>query len=81
MAGGNLKQVQEEPAELFEVPKARTILVPIGALTTAGILAAGLLSFKDGQNHKSQMWMRARVCFQAATVALMVATLYANTRK
>lgn len=47
-----------------------------GAIATAGVLLAGLVSFKQGNFNRSQMFMRARVGFQAATVALMVGTVY-----
>merc|ERR1719324_1498384 len=52
----------------------RSPLVIVGALATAGVLTAGLISFRDGQAGRSQALMRARVGLQAATVALMVAT-------
>jgi len=45
-----------------------------GALATAGVLTAGLVSFRNGNAARSQAFMRARVGLQAATVALMVAT-------
>lgn len=47
-----------------------------GALLTAGVLTAGLISFKQGNSHLGQMLMRARVVAQGATVALMVGTAY-----
>jgi len=46
-----------------------------GAIATAGVLLAGLVSFKQGNYNRSQMFMRTRVGFQAATVALMVGTV------
>ncbi len=48
----------------------------IGAIATAGVLCAGLLAFRKGDFNRSQQMMRARVGFQAATVALMVGTVY-----
>ncbi|XP_031480924.1 RING-H2 finger protein ATL48-like [Nymphaea colorata] len=51
-------------------------LVPIGALITAGILTAGLISFRQGNSHLGQKLMRARVLAQGATVALMLGTAY-----
>ncbi|KAF3792059.1 HIG1 domain family member 2A [Nymphaea thermarum] len=51
-------------------------LVPIGALITAGILTAGLISFRQGKSHLGQKLMRARVVAQGATVALMLGTAY-----
>ncbi|MCO5549320.1 hypothetical protein L7F22_002788 [Adiantum nelumboides] len=60
---------------------ARNPLVPIGALATLGVLVGGLLSFRQGNHQRSQLLMRTRVGFQAATVALMVGTVYLGTRK
>ncbi|KAL0314124.1 UNVERIFIED_CONTAM: RING-H2 finger protein ATL48 [Sesamum angustifolium] len=47
-----------------------------GALMTAGVLTAGLISFRQGNSHLGQKLMRARVVVQGATVALMVGTAY-----
>ncbi|EXC31163.1 hypothetical protein L484_004929 [Morus notabilis] len=47
-----------------------------GALLTAGVLTAGLISFRQGNSQLGQMLMRARVVVQGATVALMVGTAY-----
>nr|GEZ28861.1 RING-H2 finger protein ATL48-like [Tanacetum cinerariifolium] len=49
----------------------RNPLVPIGALLTAGVLTAGLISFKKGNSELGQKLMRARVVTQGATVAIM----------
>jgi hypothetical protein len=49
-------------------------LVLVGAAATAGVLVAGLLAFKKGNQDLSQSLMRARVLFQGATVAVMVVT-------
>lgn len=43
---------------------------------TAGVLTAGLISFRQGNSHLGQKLMRARVVVQGATVALMVGTAY-----
>ncbi|RVX08913.1 RING-H2 finger protein ATL48 [Vitis vinifera] len=51
-------------------------LVGIWALLTAGVLTAGLISFKKGNSHLGQKLMRARVVVQGATVALMLSTAY-----
>ncbi|KAK1310212.1 RING-H2 finger protein ATL48 [Acorus calamus] len=51
-------------------------LVPIGALLTAGVLTAGIISFKHGNSQLGQKLMRARVVVQGATVALMVGSAY-----
>lgn len=47
-----------------------------GALMTAGVLTAGLLSFRQGNSRLGQLLMRARVVVQGATVALMVGTAH-----
>lgn len=47
-----------------------------GALMTAGVLTAGLISFRQGNSQLGQLLMRARVVVQGATVALMVGTAY-----
>ncbi|KAL0391659.1 UNVERIFIED_CONTAM: RING-H2 finger protein ATL48 [Sesamum radiatum] len=46
------------------------------AFLTAGVLTAGLISFRQGNSHLGQKLMRARVVVQGATVALMVGTAY-----
>ncbi|CAL8468140.1 g7679 [Coccomyxa elongata] len=51
--------------------RKRNPLVLVGAAATAGVLCAGLLAFKQGNADLSQKMMRARVAFQAVTVALM----------
>lgn len=43
---------------------------------TAGVLTAGLISFKQGNSLLGQKLMRVRVVVQGATVALMVGTAY-----
>ncbi|KAL7607594.1 hypothetical protein Lser_V15G20633 [Lactuca serriola] len=64
-----------ELAALFpEKKRSRNPFVPIGALITAGVLTAGLISFKKGNSQLGQSLMRARVVAQGATVALMVGT-------
>jgi hypothetical protein len=47
-----------------------------GALMTAGVLTAGLISFRRGNSQLGQVLMRARVVVQGATVALMVGTAF-----
>ncbi|KAG5527285.1 hypothetical protein RHGRI_028248 [Rhododendron griersonianum] len=62
---------------LFEQKKrVKNPLVPVGAFITAGVLAAGLISFRMGNSQLGQHLMRARVVAQGATVALMVGTAY-----
>uniref|UniRef100_A0A1D1XFI2 RING-H2 finger protein ATL48 n=1 Tax=Anthurium amnicola TaxID=1678845 RepID=A0A1D1XFI2_9ARAE len=59
--------------ELFERKKpVKNPLVPVGALLTAGVLTAGLISFRQGNSQLGQKLMRARVVVQGATVALMI---------
>ncbi|KAJ6868885.1 RING-H2 finger protein ATL48 [Populus alba x Populus x berolinensis] len=63
--------------QLFEEKKrVRNPLVPVGALMTAGVLTAGLISFRRGNSRLGQVLMRARVVVQGATVALMVGTAF-----
>ncbi|CAA0838720.1 RING-H2 finger protein ATL48 [Striga hermonthica] len=69
--------VDSELEELFQDEKrVRNPLVPIGAFMTAGVLTAGLISFRQGNSRLGQKLMRARVVVQGATVALMVGTAY-----
>ncbi|KAF7130085.1 hypothetical protein RHSIM_Rhsim10G0024900 [Rhododendron simsii] len=51
-------------------------LVLARAFITAGVLTAGLISFRMGNSQLGQHLMRARVVAQGATVALMVGTAY-----
>ncbi|KAH9556435.1 hypothetical protein CY35_07G027600 [Sphagnum magellanicum] len=62
--------------DMFNEKDRRNPLVLCGAIATAGVLCAGLLAFRKGDFNRSQQMMRARVGFQAATVALMVGTVY-----
>ncbi|XP_031491280.1 RING-H2 finger protein ATL48-like [Nymphaea colorata] len=63
--------------DLFDHKKpVKNPLVPIGALLTAGVLTAGLISFRQGNSQLGQKLMRARVVAQGATVALMFGTAY-----
>ncbi|RWR77114.1 RING-H2 finger protein ATL48-like protein [Cinnamomum micranthum f. kanehirae] len=63
--------------DLFESKKpVKNPLVPLGALVTAGVLTAGLISFRQGNSRLGQKLMRARVVAQGATVALMFGTAY-----
>ncbi|CAA2989399.1 RING-H2 finger ATL48-like [Olea europaea subsp. europaea] len=69
--------VNSELEELFQEKKrVRNPFVPIGALVTAGVLTAGLISFRQGNSNLGQKLMRARVVAQGATVALMLGTAY-----
>ncbi|CAJ2664399.1 RING-H2 finger protein ATL48-like [Trifolium pratense] len=61
---------------LQEKKRVRNPYVPVGALITAGVLTAGLISFRRGNSQLGQKLMRARVVVQGATVALMVGTAY-----
>ncbi|KAL2467502.1 putative inactive receptor kinase [Forsythia ovata] len=72
--------VNSELEELFQEKKrVRNPFVPIGALVTAGVLTAGLISFRQGNSHLGQKLMRARVVAQGATVALMSFVLKIET--
>ncbi|KAH7674498.1 Hypoxia induced protein domain-containing protein [Dioscorea alata] len=63
--------------DLFKQKKpARNPLVPIGAFITAGVLTAGLISFRQGKSQLGQKLMRARVVTQGATVSLMFGSAY-----
>ncbi|XP_047332971.1 RING-H2 finger protein ATL48-like [Impatiens glandulifera] len=69
--------VNSELKELFEDKKhAKNPFVPLGALLTAGVLTAGLISFRQGNSELGQKLMRVRVVFQGATVALMLGSAY-----
>ncbi|RVX18446.1 hypothetical protein VitviT2T_026325 [Vitis vinifera] len=61
---------------LNQKKRIKNPLVPVGALMTAGVLTAGLVSFRQGNSRLGQLLMRARVVVQGATVALMVGTAY-----
>ncbi|XVF09244.1 hypothetical protein REPUB_Repub07fG0075400 [Reevesia pubescens] len=74
----NEEYIQNKKMEelLEEKKRVRNPLVPVGALITAGVLTAGLISFRQGNSRLGQRLMRARVVVQGATVALMVGTAY-----
>ncbi|CAL9247225.1 unnamed protein product [Arabidopsis halleri] len=72
-----MSAVEPDMEDLFQEKKrVRNPLVPLGALMTAGVLTAGLISFRRGNSQLGQVLMRARVVVQGATVALMVGTAY-----
>ncbi|XP_058733533.1 RING-H2 finger protein ATL48-like [Vicia villosa] len=62
--------------DFLQDKKRRNPFVPVGAFITAGVLTAGLISFRQGNSQLGQKLMRARVVVQGATVALMVGTAY-----
>ncbi|XP_062194538.1 RING-H2 finger protein ATL48-like [Phragmites australis] len=69
------------PLHIDELPfegkkPVKNPFVPIGALVTAGVLTAGLISFRYGNSQLGQKLMRARVVAQGATVALMIGSAY-----
>ncbi|KAG9448757.1 hypothetical protein H6P81_008722 [Aristolochia fimbriata] len=68
---------ETELEDLFEQKKrVKNPLVPLGALITAGVLTAGLVSFKRGNSVLGQKLMRARLVTQGATAALMIGSAY-----
>ncbi|XP_042501234.1 RING-H2 finger protein ATL48-like [Macadamia integrifolia] len=72
-----MDKTETELEDLFEQKKrVKNPFVPIGAILTAGVLTAGLISFRQGNSHLGQKLMRARVVVQGATVGLMVGTAY-----
>ncbi|KAJ4826322.1 RING-H2 finger protein atl48 [Turnera subulata] len=74
---GSMGSVESDLEKFLEEKKRkRNPLVPVGALLTAGVLTAGLISFKRGNSELGQLLMRARVGVQGATVALMVGTAF-----
>eukprot|EP00299_Pterocystis_sp_00344_P014386 c711_g1_i1.p2 GENE.c711_g1_i1~~c711_g1_i1.p2 ORF type:complete len:105 (+),score=17.11 c711_g1_i1:22-315(+) len=73
----------ERDFEEFHNTKSRALrpfkenpLVPIGALVTAGILVGGLASFAKGAAGRSQLFMRARVVAQGATVLAVAGSIF-----
>lgn len=82
MAKGSVPESVDLPpptdlAELLgEKKTTKNPFVPVGAFLTAGVLTAGLISFRQGNSRLGQKLMRARVVVQGATVALMVGSAY-----
>mmetsp|Transcript_5290 Transcript_5290/g.15181 ORF Transcript_5290/g.15181 Transcript_5290/m.15181 type:complete len:92 (-) Transcript_5290:413-688(-) len=70
----NLQAWEDRPSSLDNevIPQRRNPLVIVGCGITVGVLAAGLIAFKQGNSALSQKMMRYRVMAQAGTVALMV---------
>ncbi|NXR65823.1 HIG2A protein, partial [Rhadina sibilatrix] len=56
-------------------------LVPLGCLTTVGVLVYGVICFKKGNTRRSQLMMRARVVAQGLTIASLVGGIMATTIK
>ncbi|KAK0074183.1 hypothetical protein PV325_008667 [Microctonus aethiopoides] len=56
-------------------------LVPIGCLTTASVLAYGIICFKRGDKKMSQYMMRARVTAQGFTVVVAVVSTMMAAQK
>ncbi|CAN0415065.1 unnamed protein product [Lampetra fluviatilis] len=54
--------------------------VPLGVLTTAGVLALGLASFRRGDFARSQTFMRARVLAQGFTLAALMGGVFLGVR-
>uniref|UniRef100_A0A8D0BPI3 HIG1 domain-containing protein n=1 Tax=Salvator merianae TaxID=96440 RepID=A0A8D0BPI3_SALMN len=76
-----LQYHQETFGEKFLRKTRDNPFVPIGCLGTAGILAYGLICFKKGNTHQSQIMMRARVLAQGFTVAALVVGIVATAIK
>nr|CAD1826621.1 unnamed protein product [Ananas comosus var. bracteatus] len=66
----------DPPKTLASMQLICSIYLSVSALLTAGVLTAGLISFRQGNSHLGQKLMRARVVVQGATVALMVGSAY-----
>lgn len=72
----------ETPSCMAELPaglegndrRKRNPLVLVGAAATAGVLCAGLVAFRKGNQRLSQQMMRARIVAQGATVLMMTAS-------
>ncbi|KAG2643173.1 RING-H2 finger protein ATL48-like [Panicum virgatum] len=78
-AGGSAPPSPPFHMEDFQLEGKKPVknpFVPIGALVTAGVLTAGLISFRYGNSQLGQKLMRARVVAQGATVALMIGSAY-----
>ncbi|KAJ1289500.1 hypothetical protein BS78_02G169000 [Paspalum vaginatum] len=78
-SGGSAPPPPPLGMEDFQLEGKRPVknpFVPIGALVTAGVLTAGLISFRYGNSQLGQKLMRARVVAQGATVALMLGSAY-----
>eukprot|EP00300_Choanocystis_sp_HF-7_P001753 c11408_g1_i2.p1 GENE.c11408_g1_i2~~c11408_g1_i2.p1 ORF type:complete len:104 (+),score=18.47 c11408_g1_i2:78-389(+) len=77
-----LAEANEEYARFYEhksralAPLKENPFVPIGALGTAVILFGGLKQFSSGNAARSQLYMRARVIAQGATVVACFAGAY-----
>jgi len=61
---------------VLQLMLVKCVVLISGALVTAGVLTAGLISFRQGNSQLGQKLMRARVVVQGATVALMVGTAF-----
>lgn len=61
---------------VIQLVLVKFVVLISGALVTAGVLTAGLISFRQGNSQLGQKLMRARVVVQGATVALMVGTAF-----
>mmetsp|Transcript_8206 Transcript_8206/g.20003 ORF Transcript_8206/g.20003 Transcript_8206/m.20003 type:complete len:123 (-) Transcript_8206:75-443(-) len=60
---------------------ARTPVIPLGCMVTAGILFSGFWQFQQGNKFKAQMMMRARVAAQGVTICLMMGSMYIQERQ
>ncbi|XP_003227966.1 HIG1 domain family member 2A, mitochondrial [Anolis carolinensis] len=69
---GAFQRREEGFADKFLRKTRENPLVPVGCLGTAGVLTYGLICFKRGNTHQSQIMMRARILAQGFTVAALV---------
>ncbi|XP_022080610.1 HIG1 domain family member 2A-like [Acanthaster planci] len=67
--------------EKFKKKALENPFVPIGIFATTCALTIGLVSFRRGQVHRSQMMMRARVAAQAFTIGAVLVGVALQTRK
>ncbi|CAI9542496.1 unnamed protein product [Staurois parvus] len=56
-------------------------LVPIGCLATAAALTFGLISFRQGKSHQSQLMMRTRIGAQGFTVVALIFGIFMTAAK
>ncbi|KAM9310124.1 HIG1 domain family member 2A, mitochondrial [Pholidichthys leucotaenia] len=55
--------------------------VPVGCLTTVGVLVYGLCAFQQGKTRRSQLLMRGRILAQGFTVVAIIGGVFATALK